>query len=111
MGVIQDKAITMLLLDRNINTSFYDPNGGGDPILYQHLFLTSIIFNPPFSQFKNEWSKFYKDSPVPSDVFLYWFIGFTEGDGCFLVNNRKELSFILVQGKENVALLSHIKDT
>ena len=28
----------MLLLDRNINTSFYDPNGGGDPILYQHLF-------------------------------------------------------------------------
>lgn len=28
----------MLLLDRNINTSFYDPKGGGDPILYQHLF-------------------------------------------------------------------------
>jgi len=28
----------MLLLDRNVNTSFYDPNGGGDPILFQHLF-------------------------------------------------------------------------
>jgi len=28
----------MLLLDRNINTSFYDPNGGGDPVLFQHLF-------------------------------------------------------------------------
>ena len=28
----------MLLTDRNFNTSFYDPSGGGDPILYQHLF-------------------------------------------------------------------------
>ena len=28
----------MLLTDRNFNTSFFDPNGGGDPVLYQHLF-------------------------------------------------------------------------
>lgn len=30
--------ITMILTDRNFNTSFYDPAGGGDPVLYQHLF-------------------------------------------------------------------------
>jgi len=30
--------ITMILTDRNFNTSFFETAGGGDPILYQHLF-------------------------------------------------------------------------
>jgi cytochrome c oxidase subunit 1 len=30
--------ITILLTDRNFNTSFYSPSGGGDPILFEHLF-------------------------------------------------------------------------
>ncbi len=31
-------AITILLTDRNFNTTFFAPAGGGDPVLYQHLF-------------------------------------------------------------------------
>ena len=36
-------AITMLLTDRNFNTTFFDPAGGGDPVLYQHLFWLCVI--------------------------------------------------------------------
>merc|ERR1711876_178525 len=34
-GILIDR---IPLSDRNLNTSFYDVGGGGDPILYQHLF-------------------------------------------------------------------------
>ena len=30
--------ITMVITDRNFNTSFFEIAGGGDPVLYQHLF-------------------------------------------------------------------------
>lgn len=99
-------AITMLLTDRNFNTTFFDPAGGGDPILYQHLF-SSVHYLP----FATQWRKHFDEDSLPKDTFLSWLIGFSEGDGCFAVNHRGELSFIITQGAANKELLLHIQRT
>jgi hypothetical protein len=115
----------MLLTDRNFNTSFYDPAGGGDPVLYQHLFLThniyelSILVIPflslsssnrsfDFSSFFEMYSKVYPNRPKPTQSFLEWFIGFTEGDGSFIVTKRRSLQFVITQSSADVQILYYI---
>lgn len=136
----------MILTDRNFNTSFFEVAGGGDPILYQHLFskdkfidilfillfTTSItkllnkIFNYCFRLFitlcisnhRFNYSLFYETykahlpySLKPSNEILTWLIGFTEGEGCFVVNNRGDLAFIITQTSTDVGVLYFIKET
>jgi LAGLIDADG endonuclease len=127
-------AITMVLTDRNFNTSFFEAAGGGDPILYQHLFLTKIIYafilyiviqivlqsafllsqsafvlkDYEFKPFFIKYVTMYPNHKLPNIEFLQWFIGFAEGEGCFTVAKRGDLSFVVTQSTEDVNVLNYI---
>ncbi len=147
-----------MLTDRNFNTSFFETAGGGDPILFQHLFLRGTLIkyftisilvitilsmswyqaecslqqvyfksnliltksklNYSTLTDKFDLSKFYgkfaiylpNDIP-PSENFLTWFIGFTEAEGSFIINNRGDLGFVITQSNTDIKVLEFIKET
>ena len=62
-----------------------------------------------FSSFENKYSKLYPHSSKPSKAFLEWFIGFTEGDGSFIVPG---LQFVITQSSSvalRVQVLNYIQ--
>ena len=140
------KGITMVLTDRNFNTSFFETAGAGDPILFQHLFLKGILikyfifsmlatiilvysnqsnvfllkfklnYNTLINKF--DFTEFYKHFIIylpnitpPSGNFLMWLVGFTEGEGSFIINNRGDLCFVITQGNADIKVLEFIKET
>jgi hypothetical protein len=61
-----------------------------------------------FTDFKATEKKRFKDIP---DSFLEWFIGFVEGDGCFVMNSRGDLSFVITQSTTDIQVLLYIQKT
>lgn len=122
----------MVLTDRNFNTSFFETAGGGDPILFQHLFLLKIglfvLFTKfliiyissgldstmqksfEFSSFYSKFKEYYPDLKQPDSRFLEWLIGFSEGEGSFIIAKRGDLSFVVTQSSSDIDVLNYIKD-
>lgn len=68
--------------------------------------MNFILFKFKLQQY---YTKLNLVKELPSDDYLYWLIGFAEGDGCFTINKRNELSFILIQGAANKIILENIQ--
>jgi len=116
----------MIITDRNFNTSFYDPAGGGDPVLYQHLFFgTDNIISSTlslsawpkkvnktfdFSVFYSKFAEYYPNLKKPDGHFLEWLIGFSEGDGSFILAKRGDLAFVITQSSTDILSLNYIKE-
>ena len=64
-----------------------------------------------FSAFYKKHEVYLPNNLSPSSKFLSWFIGFTEGEGSFVVNNRGDLAFVVVQSTSDIRILHYIQET
>ena len=61
-----------------------------------------------FTLFNSEYERLM-NKKSPSFSFLTWVIGFTEGDGSFVLAKRGDLSFVLTQDTRDIQILNMIQ--
>ena len=61
-----------------------------------------------FTLFNSEYMRLL-NKKAPDSSFLTWLIGFTEGDGCFTVAKRGDLSFVITQDTRDIQVLNMIQ--
>lgn len=78
-------------------------------IIYSKI-STETVNNPfNFTDFYLEYNKKYSTNNMPSTSFLQWFIGFTEGDGSFIVSSSGNLMFVITQSTTDIQVLNYIQ--
>lgn len=73
--------------------------------------LTLKPRNFDFSSFYSKFNEYYPNSKPASQKFLQWFIGFSEGEGSFILAKRGDLAFVITQSTSDIQCLNYIKDT
>jgi hypothetical protein len=75
------------------------------------LFSSSSVRQSPFDfkLFYSKFSEFYPGLIPPTPGFLEWFIGFSEGEGCFTVAKRGDFTFVITQSSVDVQVLTYIQ--
>ena len=103
--------LNFLFIRKIIKAKCYDVNffnfWNGSKIKFSSF--KSNDFN--FSLFYEKYKLYTPNSILPSNKFLAWFIGFTEGEGSFVVNNRGDLAFIIIQSTSDIKVLYFIQET
>lgn len=98
--IILNKAID--LRKNRTNISYYSTMSDG-------ITLKKSDFD--FSSFYEKYRTYLPNNWFPSNNFLCWFVGFTEGEGSFIVNNRGDLCFVITQSTSDIKVLYFIQET
>nr|WVH38092.1 LAGLIDADG endonuclease [Cubamyces lactineus] len=76
------------------------------------LYTIPLVTVPSGFKFNLFYSLYVKRYPnTPSKSFLEWVIGFTEGDGSFVLNSRGTPVFVITQSTSDIQILHYIQQT
>lgn len=92
-------------MDNNILKNIHKYN------TYTSMTLKKEKIHLDYSSFYAKYKVYFPNNFFPSNNFLNWFVGFTEGEGSFILNNRGDLAFVITQSTSDIKVLYFIQET